>query len=170
MLARYRHRASPSLLLLSAFLVAMLFVAVSAGAQDRTDRIAFGVGSFGVLDTPRSAELGVELRFAPRAFGLRPVVGGAINSDQGGYLLGGLRRDFNAGERWIVTPHFGVTLFDEGDGKDLGHVIEFRSGLELAYRLGERSRLGISFYHLSNAGLADTNPGSESLVLVYSFR
>jgi hypothetical protein len=49
-------------------------------------------------------------------------------------------------------------------------VIEFRSGIELSRRLGERSRLGVSFFHLSNAALYNFNPGSESLVLTYTTR
>lgn len=163
--------ALPSLSLIAVLsAVALCSVASSASAQDRSDRVAFCLGSFDVLNSTRSAELGFEVRFAPRAFELRPVVGVAVNSDEGGYVLAGLRRDFDVSDRWILTPHFGVTLFDEGDGKDLGHEIEFRSGIELAFRLNERSRLGVSFYHLSNAGLDETNPGSESLVLVYSFR
>lgn len=177
MFASSRPRSSPSRtplppLSFLAVLVAVAAVSVGApaSAQDRSDRLAFSLGSFDVLNATRSAELGFEVRFAPRAFELRPVVGVAVNSDQGGYVLAGLRRDFDVSERWILTPHFGVTLFGEGDGKDLGHEIEFRSGIELAVRLNERSRLGFSFYHLSNAGLDETNPGSESLVVVYSFR
>lgn len=168
---RPRSSVPLSLAALTLFLAASLFSSGPAAAQsERSDHYAFSVGSFDALNATRSAEAGFEVRFAPRAFRLKPVVGVTVNSDQGGYVLAGLRRDFDAGGRWIVTPHFGVTLFDEGDGKDLGHVVEFRSGLELAYRLNERSRLGVSFYHLSNSGLDETNPGSESLVLVYSFR
>ena len=177
MFASSRLRSSPSpttfasLSLLSVLMaVAVASFGAPASAQDRSDRLAFSLGSFDVLNSTRSAELGFEARFAPRAFELRPVVGVAVNSDEGGYVLAGLRRDFDLSRRWVLTPHFGITLFDEGEGKDLGHEIEFRSGIEIAVRLNERSRLGFSFYHLSNSGLDETNPGSESLVLLYSFR
>ena len=46
----------------------------------------------------------------------------------------------------------------------LGGHFHFRSGLEASYRLGRRQRLGLLFYHLSNAGLRELNPGEESLV------
>ena len=36
----------------------------------------------------------------------------------------------------------------------MGHVVEFRSAVELAYRFSNRARLGLEFYHLSNAGRA----------------
>lgn len=157
-------RLAAAALLLSS----ILLVAAPAVAQGG-DRFAFSAGAFDVLNSTRSEELGFEYRFEPRAFELVPTVGATLNTDEGGYVLAGLRRDFRASERWVVTPHFGVTLFDQGDGKDLGHAVEFRSGLEVSYRLNDRSRLGLSFYHLSNAGLDETNPGAESLVLVYSF-
>ena len=46
--------------------------------------------------------------------------------------------------------------------------MEFRSSLELAYRFDNRARLGLSFYHLSNASLDDNNPGTEVFSLNYS--
>jgi hypothetical protein len=48
--------------------------------------------------------------------------------------------------------------------------VEFRSGLEVSYRLDDRSRLGLSFYHLSNGVIYDVNPGGESLCVVYGVR
>lgn len=156
-------------LLLPTLLCLVAIAAPALGQARDGDRYAFSLGGFDALNSTRSGELGFEYRFTPRAFELQPVVGVTINSDEGGYVLAGLRRDFDTGDRWVVTPHFGITLFDQGDGKDLGHEVEFRSGLEVSYRLNSRSRLGLSFYHLSNAGLDETNPGAESLVLVYSF-
>ncbi len=46
---------------------------------------------------------------------------------------------------------------------------EFRSALELGYEWANRKRLALAIYHLSNAGLYDRNPGSNSLILTYSF-
>jgi hypothetical protein len=68
------------------------------------------------------------------------------------------------------VPFTGAGLYEEGDGKDLGGPVEFRSGLEVAVRAGARWWVGLSYYHLSNAVLYDRNPGEESLVLVVSRR
>jgi hypothetical protein len=43
-----------------------------------------------------------------------------------------------------------------------------RSGIEVAYRFYERSRVGLALFHLSNGGLADKNPGTEVLALSLS--
>ena len=67
-----------------------------------------------------------------------------------------------------MLPSFAAGLYEDGDGKDLGHTVEFRSAIDLAYRFDNRSRLGLSFYHLSNAHLADSNQGTEVLSLIYS--
>ena len=68
----------------------------------------------------------------------------------------------------MLTPNFAVGVYGNGDGKDLGYAVEFRSGVELAYRFDNYARLGLSFTHISNAGLDERNPGVESLVVMYS--
>ena len=57
--------------------------------------------------------------------------------------------------------------FSKGNGKDLGHEIEFRSTLEISYQLKNKNRIGLSVGHLSNAGIGDINPGTEILSLSY---
>ncbi len=132
------------------------------------------VFSGGVFDTEDLflAELGLEFRFKPfKLFGsveLKPMVGVSANEEGGAWLYAGLRYDWRVGERWYVTPSFATSLYEEGDGPDLGHVVEFRSSLEVTYRLRNGSRVGAAFYHLSNASLDERNPGANSFVLVWS--
>ncbi len=97
-------------------------------------------------------------------------VGGLAGTDDGAYwAYAGTAYDWLRG-RWHVRPGFAVGLWERGDGKDLGGLVEFRSSIELAFEASERLRLGLLFYHLSNAGLYDRNPGSNSVVLVATFR
>ena len=77
--------------------------------------------------------------------------------------------DIYFGRRWVLTPSFAPTWWrGKMDDLDLGHGVEFRSQLEFAYRFDDRSRLGLSISHYSNAGLGDSNPGAESLMVKYS--
>ncbi len=46
----------------------------------------------------------------------------------------------------------------------MGHVVEFRSAVELAYRFSNRARLGLEFYHLSNAEILVSARGGYRLV------
>lgn len=68
----------------------------------------------------------------------------------------------------FFTPSFAVAAYEDGGGKDLGGVIEFRTGVELSYRFPNAHRLGVAYQHLSNAGIYDRNPGAENLLLTYS--
>ncbi len=68
----------------------------------------------------------------------------------------------------MASPSFAVGGSHEGDGKELGGTLEFRSAIELAYRFDDRSRLGIQVGHLSNAGIYAENPGTEFAILNYS--
>jgi hypothetical protein len=85
------------------------------------------------------------------------------------YGYAGFRLELPAAERWSVAPHFAAGAYTGGDDKDLGHGVEFRSGIEVAYAVAAGGRIGLALYHLSNAGLGKRNPGSESLILTYSF-
>ncbi|HET8727235.1 MAG TPA: acyloxyacyl hydrolase, partial [Alphaproteobacteria bacterium] len=69
---------------------------------------------------------------------------------------------------FVFMPFTGVGLYAEGDGKDLGHTVQFRNGLELGYRLGSGVQIGVSGFHMSNGGLGDENPGTEVLMLQLS--
>jgi lipid A 3-O-deacylase len=95
---------------------------------------------------------------------------GALFTDAGtAYGYWGLLIDLYIGNRIVFTPSTAVGLWRRGGGPDLGHIIEFRSGGELAYRFDNRSRLGVGFYHISNTGFwADKNPGEETIMLNYS--
>ncbi len=100
---------------------------------------------------------------------LKPTAGLAATEDGNAWAYGGLRLDVQLGNKWVMTPQFSIALYEDGDGKDLGGVLEFRSGFEMAYRFDGGQRLGLLFYHLSNAGFYDLNPGSNSLVLIWGF-
>lgn len=139
---------------------------------------AFGAGVFDLAESDR-AELDAEVRFRRFELGFRwlgekvvlePAVGALVNEDDGFYGYGSLRFPFHRGERWRLTPYTGLGIYSAGDGKDLGGPVEFRSGLEVAARVGRSWWFGVNYFHLSNAVLYDRNPGAESLVLTFSFR
>ncbi len=147
-----------------------LFLCTAPGAAlDEPTALAISAGAF---DTGGEAiaEVGLELRWRNALpLGLGAIAGVATNEDEGVWAHLGLRRGFAlGGSRGRLTPSFAVVAYEPGDGKYLGQTLEFRSALELAWELARGQRLGVLFYHLSNASLADVNPGSNSLVAVYS--
>lgn len=146
----------------------------SAGAQEGT---VVGVGA-GIFDTAAwfddkgdfdAIEAGVVLRWPTKwPLGIGPMAGVSATTDSAWWLYYGARRPFRLGSCWDAGPTFAFTFYQEGDGKDLGHEIEFRSGLEINCKRPGGSSFGIEFYHLSNASISDLNPGSNSLWFVYA--
>ncbi len=142
------------------------------------ERVSANLGGFEVLDDVSAYEMGWELRFAPRRYAilpswlpdLSPAVGAMASSRGALYTYAGFRADIDIGKRWIFSPGAATGLYYREGGKNLGGPLEFRTHVELSYRLPGDGRIGLCFYHLSNGGLFDFNPGAESLVLTYSAR
>ncbi len=92
---------------------------------------------------------------------ISPVSGFLITGDSATYLYTGIQAEYNIG-KMNLTPSFTPGLYGQGDGKDLGHIVEFKSELQLSFDLLKDSELGFSYNHISNASLGDKNPGANS--------
>lgn len=159
---------------LFALTTAALLTSTSALAQNTTlpeGLWQFSIGYYDVLDDEEAIDLRVEYRPNSIIFvdNLKPFVGAEVTSDTSIWVGGGLLYDYNFANNWYATPSIGAGLYAQGSSDlDLGHVIEFRSQLEVSYQFEDETRVGLSFSHLSNAGLDDHNPGTEVLSLSYS--
>ena len=98
----------------------------------------------------------------------KPFSGLLLTSDSAVYGYGGVLLDVFFGPRIVLTPSFAAGLYHGGAGKDLGHAVEIRSQIEIAYRFAGRTRLGVGLIHISNAGLDDRNPGTNTLMATYA--
>ncbi len=92
---------------------------------------------------------------------LSPITGALITSDNASYFYTGIQANYKIGSL-NLTPSFTPGYYHEGDGKDLGHALEFKSEVQLSLELPKESQLGFSYNHLSNASLGDKNPGANS--------
>ena len=92
---------------------------------------------------------------------LSPITGAMITADNAAYLYTGIQANYKIGAL-NFTPSFAPGYYSEGDGKDLGHALEFKSELQLSLELPLDSQIGFSYNHLSNASLGDKNPGANS--------
>ena len=92
---------------------------------------------------------------------LSPITGALITADNAGYIYTGIQAQYKIGVL-NFTPSFTPGLYHEGDGKDLGHLIEFKSEIQISLDLSNTSELGFSCNHISNASLGDKNPGANS--------
>lgn len=96
----------------------------------------------------------------------------------GGFELGG-SGSFWAGagpvailpfDRYLLTLSVMPGLYNQSNGLDLGFPVEFRSRLGIAREINPHWWLGIAIEHKSNADLADSNPGVETLLATVSHR
>ena len=92
---------------------------------------------------------------------LSPVTGAMITADSAAYVYTGVQAQYKMG-KLDITPSFTPGLYNQGNGKDLGHVVEFKSEVQVSLNLFENSQLGMSYNHISNASLGDKNPGANS--------
>ncbi len=151
--------------------LALALPALALAPRARADDPSFltvGPGIFDVFDNETAGYFRFEYRSDLKLLIVKPLVGVSFSTDGAIFGYGGFNIDLYFGRRWVFSPGFAVGAFDEGDGKDLGNTVEFRSGAELAYRFNNRVRLGLALHHISNSSLSDRNPGTEVLVLTYS--
>ena len=92
---------------------------------------------------------------------LSPITGAMITADNAAYFYTGVQAQYKIG-KLDLTPSFTPGLYNAGNGKDLGHVVEFKSEVQVSLNLFENSQLGMSYNHISNASLGDKNPGANS--------
>jgi len=127
-------------------------------------------GYFGISDSQdKPLRFGLEYRF--KAFSkwqLIPAAGLVLMEDGAYFAYTDLRHDFWLNKDWVIIPSFGLGFFKESKSLKLGNELEFRSGVELAYRFYKNYRIGIAIFHLSNGSISDINPGTEVLVLSFA--
>ncbi len=148
----------------------------------------YGIGIFDIKfdgkDTNETVDFRYERRFdkslvnigpeEDNFFYLKPFLGFELTGDNASYFLTGvyIEEDFDEiiGRNTKLinfTPSLGLGYYDNGDGKKLGHNLEFRTSLEFSFNMKNKNRIGLSLSHISNANIGDKNPGVEIISLSY---
>jgi hypothetical protein len=153
----------------AALLALSALCGVTARAEDRY--VLIGAGGVFDLAMPNEARdrapaYAFELRLAPGLWHFHPHLGFQGTTDGMVYGHTGIHLDLPLGENLRVVPSGSIGLYDQGSNeKDLGGLMEFRVGAGLAWRFANGLRIGASWYHMSNAYTANSNPGAEMLFL-----
>ena len=155
----------------SIFIASFLLVSPPQNALgEEPGFLIFGAGVYDMFDDETTGEFRLEYVFpdSDKVSLFTPFIGLSATVEGATYGYAGIGLDLYFGDKAILTPNFAAGIYGNGDGKDLGHAIEFRSGFNLMWSLHDNSRVGLSFHHVSNAGLGGRNPGEESLLFIYS--
>lgn len=132
--------------------------------------VVAGAGVFNVFHDDESARAmsSLEYRFAEIKWGLRPWLGVSQAEAGARFASAGLVCTRAINRRLRLSVAFAPTYYDANGGKDLGRALEFYSFGEAGCALDNGHVVSLRFGHLSNAGLARTNPGVETLTITYA--
>ena len=153
------------------FLIIMLTAAKLIAAEKTSvneNQLNFFVGNFDFSDDKQKAILigfqhQNENLYRDTFLGnVSPITGGFITENSAAYIYTGIEWNVEMSEKILFTPSFAPGLYHEGDGKDLGHILEFKSELQISYATSDSASFGVSYNHVSNASLGDKNPGANS--------
>jgi len=152
-------------------LLACILLNISVVADEKTlennTELSFYTGMFDFSDDGKKSSLigfqhqNENLNRDTFLGNLSPITGAMITADNATYFYTGVQAQYKIGVL-NFTPSFTPGYYTEGDGKDLGHALEFKSEIQLSLELPKDSQLGFSYNHLSNASLGDKNPGANS--------
>ena len=155
------------------YLCCLFFIFTTCSFCNEKPLISLGIGTFDIKhEKYRTTEFQLEYRPSKVFYTIRPTVGMMLTAKRSLYFYGGF------GFEWFYkclffSPNFAIGIYRQNQGKDLGFPVEFRSGVEAGIRFSNCSRIGVQFYHISNARKllhwSRKNPGTDSLVFVYSF-
>jgi hypothetical protein len=151
---------------LTKFFAIISLLSISLVSTARSEGFTFSVGKFDHNDNKTDAAMfQLDYDFDKTLFGspigdFKPIVGFLVTDDNAKYGYAGVRLDYKlANNSVLISPSFTPGVYGKGDGKDLGHNIEFKTQVRAALNLSPMSNIGISYSHISNASLGDKNPG-----------
>ena len=156
-----------NLLLISIFFSFILSVNANEIKLENNNELNVYTGMFDFSDDGKSSTLigfqhqNEDLNRDTFLGNLSPITGAMITADNASYFYTGIQAQYKIGVL-NITPSFAPGYYNQGDGKDLGHALEFKSEVQLSLDLPKDSQFGFSYNHLSNASLGDKNPGANS--------
>ena len=150
----------------------LLFGSVNADDKNSENKWSLYTGTFDFSDEGAKSTLyGVQYinlnsHYDSFLGKLHPVTGFFITVDNAKYIYTGFQTTYDSGS-FNITPSFTPGLYDKGNGKDLRHVLEFKTEIQISYNINKKSEIAFSYNHISNADLGENNPGANSYMFNY---
>ena len=158
------------LLIASLFYLPLIAKAEEIKIDDKTTELNVYTGMFDFSDDGKKSTLiGIqhqneELKRNTFLGNLSPITGAMITADNASYFYTGVQAEYTVGV-FNITPSFAPGYYNYGDGKDLGHPLEFKTEVQMSFNLSDSAEFGMSYNHISNASLGDKNPGANSYMI-----
>ena len=169
------HLKKLSLLLLLIVFITPSYSEIKNKISGIENEYNFFVGTFDTIDKEgddKSKLYGLEHKnenlFRDTFLGkFSPVSGGFLTAKKSMYLYTGVQAEYKLGPLNII-PSFAPGYYKQGDGKNLGSVLEFKSEIKLDFDIFKNSKIGYSYGHISNNDWGDINPGVDNQQVSFS--
>ena len=153
----------------------ILFVSKSSIADEQKTDISIYTGTFDIIDKEgddQTSLIGLEHRnsdlFRNTFLGkFKPLTGIFMTGNSSVYLYTGVEDQYDIGPLKIL-PSFSPGLYEKGDWKELGSVLEFKSEIKIGLDIFENSKIGYSYSHISNNNWGEINPGTDNQQITFS--
>ena len=128
-------------------------------------------GSYDYDDDNTSNLIGLNYHLTQNDFNIlnimdiNPVVGLFVTAKSASMLYSGFETNLGEGDIFLNLSS-SAGLYNNGDGKDLGNTLQFKSEINLFYSLSNTTRIGLGSHHISNGGLSSVNPGTNNFYLI----
>ena len=128
-------------------------------------------GSYDYDDDNTSNLIGLNYHITQNDFNIlnimdiNPVVGLFVTAKSASMLYSGFETNLGGGDIFLNLSS-SAGLYSNGDGKDLGNTIQFKSEINLLYSISKTTRIGLGSHHISNAGISSVNPGVNNYYLI----
>ena len=155
------------------YLLLLLLLLITPAKSDT--EYSFYAGTFDLIDKEgddKATLYGFEhsnpLLFRDTFIGrFSPITGGFVTDKSSIYLYTGVQAQYEIGSLNII-PSFAPGYYDEGNGKDLGMALEFKSEIKVSFEIFKDSKIGYSYSHISNNDWGDINPGVDNQQISFS--
>ena len=98
-------------------------------------------------------------------FDVNPVIGTFITAKSASMFYGGFETNIGT-DKIFLNLSSSAGIYSNGDGKDLGNSLQFKSEVNIFYSLNQTTQIGLGSHHISNAGISSVNPGTNNYYLI----
>lgn len=167
--------ASPSMTAISAIFAGIVsWAATHPGATgiDSGSNVFF-LGAFDRIDKVKQTwDISYQYQWGRYlVWHFKPLAGGGVTGRRSVYVFGGLGLGVHLGAHVILGPSLALAAYFHGGGKNLGSIVNFRSGISVDWCFNDGIRFGLAYHHLSHWFLfGNENPATEILSLNLSIQ
>ena len=97
---------------------------------------------------------------------INPVIGVFVTGKSASMLYSGFETNIGQ-DKLYLNLSSSAGLYNNGDGKDLGNMLQFKSEVNVFFKISRSSEVGFGSHHISNAGLSSVNPGTNNYYLIF---